>query len=310
MEIRQLKYFLRVAETLNFSQAARELFITQSTLSQQILHLEQELSQQLFVRNSHEVILTEAGEMLLPMARDSVYMVDNCVQRIQELGQLLMGELNIGVTFSFSGIMAETMIDFMHKHPKVKLSVCFSSMEDLIERLQRHELDLVLAFKPNEGNPRIESQVLFNNCLAAVVNSQHPLAQQKGITLEDLQHHPLVLPTKGLQARNAFDRMTAHSGLQYNIKAEINNVGLLFKFVRQTKYVTVLSESTVIDETGLVAIPVIGSGSTVADGAEGFKNEMEGCIHTLKNGYQKASAREFIHLLHQSTAIWRVLVRQ
>ena len=62
MEIRQQKYFLRVAETLNFSQAARELFITQSTLSQQILHLEQELSQQLFVRNSHEVILTEAGE--------------------------------------------------------------------------------------------------------------------------------------------------------------------------------------------------------------------------------------------------------
>ena len=205
MEIRQLKYFLRVAETLNFSQAARELFITQSTLSQQILHLEQELSQQLFVRNSHEVILTEAGEMLLPMARDSVYMVDNCVQRIQELGQLLTGELNIGVTFSFSGIMAETMIDcvqriqelgqlltgelnigvtfsfsgimaetmidFMHKHPKVKLSVCFSSMEDLIERLQRHELDLVLAFKPSEGNPRIESQVLFNNRLAAVVNS-------------------------------------------------------------------------------------------------------------------------------------------
>lgn len=255
MEIRQLKYFLRVAETLNFSQAARELFITQSTLSQQILHLEQELSQQLFVRNSHEVILTEAGEMLLPMARDSVYMVDNCVQRIQELGQLLTGELNIGVTFSFSGIMAETMIDFMHKHPKVKLSVCFSSMEDLIERLQRHELDLVLAFKPSEGNPRIESQVLFNNRLAAVVNSQHPLAQQKGITLEDLQRHPLVLPAKGLQARNAFDRMTAHSGLQYNIKAEINNVGLLFKFVRQTKYVTVLSESTVIDETGLVAIP-------------------------------------------------------
>lgn len=176
MEIRQLKYFLRVAETLNFSQAARELFITQSTLSQQILHLEQELSQQLFVRNSHEVILTEAGEMLLPMARDSVYMVDNCVQRIQELGQLLTGELNIGVTFSFSGIMAETMIDFMHKHPKVKLSVCFSSMEDLMERLQRHELDLVLAFKPSEVNPRIESQVLFNNRLAAVVNSQHPLA--------------------------------------------------------------------------------------------------------------------------------------
>ena len=61
MEIRQLKYFLKLAETLNFSKASRELFITQSTLSQQILNLERELDQQLFIRNSHEVVLTEAG---------------------------------------------------------------------------------------------------------------------------------------------------------------------------------------------------------------------------------------------------------
>ena len=190
----------------------------------------QELNQQLFVRNSHEVMLTEAGEILLPMARESIHMVDNCVLRLQELKQLLTGELNIGVTFSFSSIMAETMTDFMRQHPKVKLSVCYSSMEDLIERLLRHELDLVLAFKPNEADPRIESRLLFNTRLAAVVNHEHPLAGEKSMTLEDLQRYPLVLPTKGLQARNAFDRMTAHSGLEYNLKAEINNVNLILEF--------------------------------------------------------------------------------
>jgi DNA-binding transcriptional LysR family regulator len=68
MELRQLKYFLRVAETLNFSVAARELFITQSTLSQQILNLEHELDQQLFERNSHEVLLTESGLLLVSLA--------------------------------------------------------------------------------------------------------------------------------------------------------------------------------------------------------------------------------------------------
>ena len=280
MEIRQLRYFLRVAETLNFSQAARELFITQSTLSQQILHLEQELNQQLFVRNSHEVMLTEAGEILLPMARESIHMVDNCVLRLQELKQLL----------------TETMTDFMRQHPKVKLSVCYSSMEDLIERLLRHELDLVLAFKPNEADPRIESRLLFNTRLAAVVNHEHPLAGEKSMTLEDLQRYPLVLPTKGLQARNAFDRMTAHSGLEYNLKAEINNVNLIFKFMYKTKYVTVLSEASVIDEDGLTAIPIIAEG-----------NVMEGCIHTLKNGYQKAAAREFIRMVNESIAIWKTM---
>ena len=85
MEIRQLKYFLELAETLNFSEASRELFITQSTLSQQILNLERELDQQLFIRNSHEVVLTEAGHLLVSMAHESIHAVDNCLQQMQEL---------------------------------------------------------------------------------------------------------------------------------------------------------------------------------------------------------------------------------
>ena len=68
MELRQLKYFVQLSKTLNFSTAAKELFITQSTLSHQILQLENELGQPLFHRNSHEVMLTEAGQTLLPLA--------------------------------------------------------------------------------------------------------------------------------------------------------------------------------------------------------------------------------------------------
>ena len=292
MEIRQLKYFLKLAETLNFSEASRELFITQSTLSQQILNLERELDQQLFIRNSHEVVLTEAGRLLVPMARESLYAVENCFQRMQELKQLLTGELNIGVTYSFNSIMAETMIDFLKKYPKVKLNVFYSSMAELIDKLQRHELDFVLAFKPTERNTHIESQVLFNNRLAAIVNDRHTLANEKSITLEQLERYCLAMPAKGLQARNAFDKVTDHTDHRYKIKVEINTIGLLFKLVSQTKYVTVLSESTVIDEPSLRAIPIEVPG-----------NDMEGCIHTLKNGYLKASAREFIHMLGQSTAI-------
>lgn len=274
MEIRQLKYFLKLAETLNFLEASRELFITQSTLSQQILNLERELDQQLFIRNSHEVVLTEAGQLLVIMARESIHAVDNCLQRMQDLKQLLTGELNIGVTYSFSNIMAETMIDFMKKYPKVKLNVCYSSMAELIDKLLRHELDFVLAFKPNERNVH------------------HTLAKEKSITLEQLERYCLAMPAKGLQARNVFDKVTGHTDHHYKIKVEINTIGLLFKLVSQTKYVTVLSESTVIDEPGLRAIPIDVAG-----------NDMEGCIHTLKNGYLKASAREFISLLGQSTAI-------
>ena len=104
-----------MAETLNFSLASKELFITQSTLSQQISQLEKELGQKLFQRNSHEVILTEAGHTLLPLAHDTVNSANICVLRLQELKAMLVGELNIGVTFSFSMIATETLMDYLKK---------------------------------------------------------------------------------------------------------------------------------------------------------------------------------------------------
>ena len=109
MEIRQLKYFLKVAETLNFSEASRKLYITQSTLSQQISHLEQEIGLPLFERNSHEVYLTEAGKELRPYAQNAVNSAEACVDHMNDLKEMLTGELNIGVTFSFSNIMSETL---------------------------------------------------------------------------------------------------------------------------------------------------------------------------------------------------------
>lgn len=292
MELRQLRYFLRLSETLNFSVASKELFITQSTLSQQILNLERELDQQLFIRNSHEVLLTEAGRMLLPLARESVYKVDNCFLRMQELKNMLTGELNIGVTYSFSSMISETMIDFLKKYPKVKLNVFYASMTDLIERLQRHELDFVVAFKPTEHNEHIESRLLFDNRLAAIVNEHHPLAAKQEVTLDELERYCFALPAKGLQARHAFDQVLLHTDHHYNVKAEINNVSLLLKLVRQTKFVTVLAEATIIDETGLRAVPINVPSS-----------RMEGCIHVLHDGYMKNSTRAFIQMLEQCTEV-------
>ena len=97
MEIRQLKYFLKVAETLNFSEASRKLYITQSTLSQQISHLEQEIGLPLFERNSHEVYLTEAGKELLPYAQNAVNCTMACVDHMNDLKEMLGGELNIAL---------------------------------------------------------------------------------------------------------------------------------------------------------------------------------------------------------------------
>ena len=110
MELRQLKYFVKVAETLSFSEASRILCITQSTLSQQVKQLETELGTPLFIRSSHNVTLTEAGEEMLPYARQTIASADLCAIRISDLNNMSAGTLNIGVTYSFSPILTETLI--------------------------------------------------------------------------------------------------------------------------------------------------------------------------------------------------------
>ena len=221
MELRQLKYFVKLAETLNFSTASKELFISQSTLSHQILQLENELQQPLFQRNSHEVSLTEAGQELLPLAKETLHSADNCLLRLEELKNLTGGELNIGVTFSFASIMAETVTAFLRKHPHVKMNVTQSTMADLISRLENRELDFVLAFKPTTPNPRIESQVLFHHRLAAIVNDRHMLANRSAITFEELQKYDLALTKKGTQARSAFEHAIAQTDYQSQTRCRL-----------------------------------------------------------------------------------------
>lgn len=292
MELRQLKYFIKTAETLNFSEAAKILCINQSTLSQQIRQLEEEMKTSLFQRNSHNVILTEAGEELLPLALKTLYTSETCLERMNDQQQLLTGTLKIGVTFTFSPILTETLLEFIRKYPQIKLIIHYKPMEELMNMLERHEVDFVLAFKSTKRYQNVESHVLFNNRLAAIVNEYHPLAQKKKVTLTEIEKYEIALPTLGLQARNVFDIATSHYCPHLKIRLELNEVNILLRIVKRSKMITMLSEATIYNEKGLKAIPL-----------DVPENNMDGCIHMLKDVYLKHSIQLFIHLLSESKII-------
>ena len=292
MELRQLKYFVKIAETLSFSKASKQLFITQSTLSQQIHQLEQELNTPLFQRNTHGVKMTEAGNELLPYAIRTLHAAETCIDRMQDLQQLLTGTLNIGVTYSFSPILTETLLTFMNRYPKVKLNIFYKPMTDLMDMLRESDLDCVLAFKPSIRYEGIESHILFDNHLAAIVNKEHTLAKRKSVTLADLEHFDIALPATGLQARSAFDKLQSRYFNHLKIRIELNEVNILLKLIKQSQLVTILSEATIHNEQGVVAIPINQEG-----------NEMEGCVHMLSNAYRKHSMQEFIRMLGESNAV-------
>ena len=98
MELRQLRYFVKVAECQSFSEASRQLHITQSTLSQQTRQLEDELGVQLFSRDSHHVELTDVGSAFLPSALRALAEVEACVDSISEVTHMVRGTINIGAT--------------------------------------------------------------------------------------------------------------------------------------------------------------------------------------------------------------------
>ena len=294
MELRQLRYFTRAAETLNFSDAAKSLNIAQSSLSQQIKQLEDELGTQLFIRTSHCIRLTEAGEVMLPFALRTIHEAEACTDRIHDLQKLLTGTLNIGVTHSFSPILTESVISFMKMYPGIKLNVVYKQMNELMELLSKHEIDFVLAFRPIQPLPDVESHILFQNSLSAIVGVSHPLAAKDKVTIAELERYELALPSKGLQARNAFDSIVSDYR-NFKIRIELNEVNTLLKLVRQTRLVTVLAEDSIYDIRDVKAVPI-----DVPD------IQMTGCVHILKGTYHKHSMQEFIRILTESIAVKRL----
>lgn len=292
MELRQLRYFVRTAQTLNFSEAARSLYVSQSTLSQQIKSLENELGTLLFQRDSHSASLTQSGAMLLPLAIQTIQDAEACKAQVDDLKEMLTGELNIGVTYSFSHILTETVKNFVKEYPGVKLNIFYRNMGELMEALRHRDVDLVLAFKPGQAYDEIDSSNLFSDRLSVIMRKDHALAGRESISLEELDRYRIAIPAKGLQARNALEEYISIERSGLNICLEINEANILLDIVQDNNLLTMLSEASVRGRDLLKAVPL-----------DLPNNRMQGCVHTLKRVYRKRSAETFVKMLRDADII-------
>lgn len=295
MELRQLRYFIAVAKTLNFSEASRKLFITQGTLSQQIMQLEDELGTKLFARSSHSVTLTEAGEELIPLAKSTLEASDLCRFKMNDLKNALTGTLNVGVTHSFSGLLAGTVRNFLEDHPGVTLNIYYKTASELIEMLRQKELDFIMAYKPSTVYEDIETEPVFDAQLCAVMRNDHPLVGRKSICFADLENHGIVLPGSGLQVRREFDRFVGVDTRKLNVRVEVNDPNMIMDIVQKTELIAIVSSLAAFYRQNLVAILL-----------EDHGHDMQGCFQWLKDGYRKRSAEVFLGMLRDSAQIERI----
>lgn len=280
---------MMVAQTGSFSQAAKDLFISQSTLSQQIQQLENEVGVKLLERNTRKVTLSEYGQEFLPYAKNLIYDAEACLGSIMDVRNMATGKLVIGVTYTFSSVMVDVLKEFIRDYPGIRLSIRTALMEELMDMLERNEIDLALSYDPGHKYDNIESTELFRSGICVIARDTHPLAQKVSISLEELSRLKLALPVSGMQARDKFDSVLAEKGIKMNIAVEVNDMQILQKLVRDTELVTVFSRNAIKNSVGLKALEI-----------ENIQGETVGCCHTIKGRYKSIAAREFIRRLRES----------
>lgn len=293
MDIRQLQYFIGIAETGRFSEASKMLFVTQSAVSQQIKLLEDELGTQLFVRQPHCVSLTESGKELLPLAKKVLRGVAECRDRIADLKGLLCGTLNIGLTFSLEPYIRETMITFMAHYPKVKMNVYYKNLPEILRMLKDNEIDIMFAMMPTSPHDFAVSEPLTEYRLAAIMNKNHPLAKKDMLHFTDLLPHKLILPEKGLRDRNAIESFIHTETGDLNVVALISDVNAIMNILTESNYISILTEHTINNYPTLCRVPI-----------EELNKPIKIYAHFNHTTQRKHSADVFVEMLKQSRTLF------
>lgn len=230
MEIRQLRSFLAVADTLNFSRAAQSLFLSQSALSRQIMDLEKEIGLPLFERNTRRVELTEAGQLLLTRARELMEQWDHLGSEVRDgaVAQQPSISLSLGLDARVLSdprqrrALMEKLHELRRDHPGLRLLTRHMDYRELVEALTDRLLDCALILdRPLDHRSPLEELYLGQEEMVLVLRSDSPcrdedyadILRQRGLLLVDKEpqgmHHIIrILDELGLEPRIHFCQST------------------------------------------------------------------------------------------------------
>lgn len=297
MELRQLKMFVHAAKTLSFSEAARKSCVTQSTLSLNIKQLEDELDITLFDRNNHGVFLTEAGQEMLEYAKKTIRAAEECQQHVSDIKQAKSGTLSIGVTNTFIPMVTQVLSEFSKLYPGIYINLKQSTAGELMKMLHSHDIDMALSYSFTDDPETVESVPLYTDHLAVIVRSNHTLAKNDTVKLNDLTKYNFALPAKNIISRRRLDQLLRDKKISLNIRMEIGMAVPLVHIVSTTNLLTVLSTSS------LQALPMFNL-KTVKIDEEG--SDLQACFHTLKGTYRKHAVKEILRLLLENVKFHKI----
>ncbi|WP_433374084.1 LysR family transcriptional regulator [Actinoplanes sp. CA-142083] len=259
MELRQLEYFVAVAEEAGFTRAAQRVHISQSGVSAQVKALESELAAELFDRSGRVARLTEAGRVALGYAKVALNAAAELRQAIDEVKGLVRGHLTIGmvtgceITPLFAALAA-----FHREHPGIELELLEDDSRMLVNSVRTGLADVALVGVAGSPPEHLSAQVIASEGLVALVPPDHPQASERGLPLMELMAYSLVTLPEGTGIRAAFDEACVSASLIPDVVLVASAPAAVADMAARGLGVAVLSESMGKLHPGLVAVPITG----------------------------------------------------
>lgn len=262
LDVRSMRYFLRVAEHKSVSKAATSLYIAQPAVSRQIKKLEDDIGVQLFVRSGRGVELTDAGALLEQHVKDVLDQLSNIHAEVAACVDEPRGTVSLAVSPAAGQILAPPLIREMKKRcPKVSLKIAESFTGVIREELRAKRCDLGVLHDP-EDDRYLEKETLLYEELFVIgpTDARDDEQPRENYSAKEIEDLPLILPAVPNQLRILADEIAATHKLSLNIVAEIDSIPIMKALVEEGFGYTLLSFGSVHDEVArgvLTATPVV-----------------------------------------------------
>ena len=259
MELRQLRYFIEVAEREHVSEAAEHLHVAQSAISRQIANLEGELGVELFEREGRNIKLSPIGRTFLGHAKSAIKAIDYAKAQVDEYLDPERGTIKIGFPTSLASHLLPTVISaFKSKYPNVAFQLRQGSYNFLIESIKNREVNIAFLGPVPLKEPGIKGDILFTEAIFALLPSSHPLAERKSLRLNELKKDQFVLFPKGYILEKIAVEACRQAGFSPHISSQGEDLDAIKGLVSAGMGVTLLPESTFHETTPrfTVKIPI------------------------------------------------------
>jgi LysR family transcriptional regulator, nitrogen assimilation regulatory protein len=248
MDLKQLEYFVRVAELGSFTRAAQLLQVAQPALSRQVRLLEVELRQTLLIRNGRGALPTEAGALLLRHGRGILHQVERAKEELGRVRGALAGRVALGLPPSLIRLCAVPLVHaFREQLPQAHLSVTEGLSAAMQEWLQAGRIDVALIYNAQvvsdiDVQPLLDEELFVVRSRAGKAQGAAPLAP---LPLRDLAKLPLIIPTRPNAVRKHVESALANLGLKPQIALEIDGVAAILNLVAEGMGAAVLSKQAI-----------------------------------------------------------------